>query len=146
MPYATYEDFAARYGTRVPAAEVNSHVLPFAAARLEAQLAPAFTVPFSANNRTATDLTVDLAYLLVLQRSKAPQDAEALRATLEARLARLRRGEEAMLTDSGAVLFAASPQGDVWSNTAPYHPVFGLRDASAQTVDPQRLTDEEQEP
>ena len=145
MPYATYEDFATRYGTRIPAAEVNSHVLPFATARLEAQLAPAFSVPFSANNRTATDLTVDLAYLLVLQRSKAPQDADALQGTLEARLTRLRRGEEAMLTDSGDVLFAESPQGDVWSNTARYHPVFGLRDAPVQMVDPRRLADEEPE-
>lgn len=142
MPYATYEEFAARYPTRLGAAEVNSHVLPHAAARLEQRLARAFSVPFSANNRTAADLTMDIAYLLILQRSKAPQEAEGLRAAVEARLEALAAGREAMITTSGEALYAAPLEGDVWSSTGGYRPVFGLRDAREQSVDAQRLDDE----
>ena len=142
MPYATYDEFAARYPTRLTSAEVNSHVLPHAAARLEQRLARAFTVSFSDNNRTAADLTMDLAYLLILQRSKAPQEAEGLRAAVEARLDALADGREAMITTSGEALYAAPLEGDIWSNTTGYRPVFGLRDAREQAVDPQRLRDE----
>ena len=52
MDYATYDDFAGRYTTRLTAAEVNSYVLPHAAARLEAHLRKAQ----AAAAETATEL------------------------------------------------------------------------------------------
>ncbi len=124
MSYATASDFTARYATRLDAAEIASHYLPFAAQRLDGWLAPHFTVPFSANNRTARDLTLELAYLLVLQRSKEPADRAPLAAAVEARLGRLARGEEAMLTDSGEALFASTAAVGVWSDPVAA-PVFG---------------------
>lgn len=126
MIYATYSDFSTRYATRLPAAEVSSHLLPFASARLEGALGPYFGVPFAANNLTATDLTLDLAYLLVLQRSKAAEDAAALGKALAARLAALARGESAMITSSGELLHAAAvATSAVWADGA-CEPVFVL--------------------
>lgn len=141
MDYATYSDFAERYPTRLGAAEVTSHFLAPAARRLDAMLAGWFSVPFSANNVTARDLTLDLAQLLILQRSKSPQDGEALARSVTERVAALRNGSAAMVTDSGDALHR-SGEGGVWSSTRAYKPVFDLRDAPAQRVDPERLRDE----
>jgi hypothetical protein len=143
MVYATYSDFNARYATRLTEAEVNSHVLPYASWRLEALLAPAFTVPFSDNNLTARDLTIDLAYLLVLQRSKEPKERQALEQAVLARVQGLSQGREAMVTTSGGALYAAPQQEVVWSSTGRYRTIFDLRDAPAQEVDPARLAEEE---
>jgi hypothetical protein len=127
MSYATFSDFAARYATRLSADEVGSDYLPYAAARLEGWLAPYFTVPFSNNNVTARDLTIDLAYLLLLQRSKEPRDAQPLAAAVQARLDGLAAGREAMITSSGDALFADVARGGVWGSTAGADPRLGLR-------------------
>jgi len=127
MIYATYSDFSTRYATKVPEAEVSSHLLPFASARLEGALAPYFPVPFAANNLTAADLTIDLAYLLLLQRSKDPGDAAALARQLEARLAALAGAQAAMITSSGELLYAQAPQAAVWADHGrACSPVFDL--------------------
>jgi hypothetical protein len=127
MIYATYSDFSTRYATKLTAAEVSSHLLPFASARLEGALAPYFPVPFAGNNLTATDLTIDLAYLLVLQRSKEPGDASALARHLESRLAALAGAQAAMITSSGEQLYAQAPQSAVWaSHEAGCRAVFDL--------------------
>jgi len=124
--YATYTDFNTRYSTKLDAAEIASHYLPFASARLDSMLAPFFTVPFSSNNVTARDLAVDLAYLLVLQRSREKGDGEELRSRTMERIQALAEGREAMLTDSGQPIYAASQGGVVWSNTARYRTIFSL--------------------
>jgi hypothetical protein len=124
MTYATYSDFSARYATRLGADEVTSHYLPYAAARLEGLLGPYFAVPFSSDNLTARDLTIDLAYLLLLQRSREPGDARPLAAAVGARLEALAAGREAMIAGSGTALFAAGAGGGVWSSTAGAAPRF----------------------
>ncbi|HKI97178.1 MAG TPA: hypothetical protein VKB51_01765 [bacterium] len=126
MIYATFSDFSARYATRLGADEVASHYLPYASARLEGLLGPYFAVPFSADNLTARDLTIDLAYLLLLQRSKEPGDARPLAAAVQARLEALAAGREAMVTTSGSALFADVVPGGVWSSTADADPRFTL--------------------
>ena len=126
MAYASLEDFSTRYTTKLSDAEVNSHYLAFASARLDSLLAPSFTVPFSANNLTARDLTIDLAYLLILQRSKEAGDSEALKAGIEARVKALRDGKEAMLTDGGDTLLAVETNAEVWSNNQRMSPLFQL--------------------
>lgn len=143
MIYATYSDFTTRYATRLPEADIASHYLPFASGRLEGLLGAYFTVPFSSNNLTARDLTIDLAYLLILQRSKDSGDADALGRMLQSRLAALAKGTEAMITSSGETLIGAASENRVWGNTAPYDPVFNLLDSVSQKVDPDRLDEEE---
>ncbi|MDH4247407.1 MAG: hypothetical protein OEW39_06295 [Deltaproteobacteria bacterium] len=129
MDYATYSDFNARYATRLDPAEVASHYLPYAAARLEALLAPGFTAPFSTNNLTARDLTLDLAYLLMLQRHREQGDREGLERMVLRRIRALNEGQEAMQTTSGESLFARAASGVVWGSTAPYRTVFGRKGA-----------------
>ena len=133
MSYATASDFAVRYATRLSAEEVSSHVLPHAAARLESLLGAHFPVPFAANNVTARDLTLDLGYLLVLQRSNDPAAAKALDDRMNARIASLIAGQAAMLTSSGEALFATGTGQGVWSNTADQAPRFTLRGQGAAT-------------
>jgi phage gp36-like protein len=118
MSYATYSDFTARYATRLEPAELTSHYLTYAAARLDGLLGAHFTVPFSANNVTARDLTIDLAYLLILQRSRESGDTGPLGAAVAGRLTALAAGREAMVTASGETLFARAAAGGVWSSTA----------------------------
>ena len=116
MIYATFSEFSARYAAKVTEAEVNSHLLPFASARVEAALGPYFPVPFQGDNLTAKDLTLDLAYLIVLQRAKDPADAAALSKNLDGRLAALAAGRAAMISASGDLLFAQPQPGGVWSS------------------------------
>jgi hypothetical protein len=130
MSYATYSDFCARYVTKLTEAEVSSHLLPYAAARLEGALGPYFAVPFAPDNVTAKDLTLDLAYLLVLQRSKEPRDAAALAAAMEARLAALAQGKAAMVTAGGGLLHAQAAPPAVWAEGAA--PVFVVEDAERE--------------
>jgi len=141
MVYATLAQFGERYQTRLPDSELNSHHLLFASARLDSLLAPYFSVPFSANNATARDLAIDLAYLLILQRTKAPADAAPLSAAVEGRLAALAERRAAMMTDSGEALFADSARQEVWSDTSGARPVFDLGDPAAQRLDPARRRD-----
>ncbi len=128
MPYATAAEFGARYVTKLTDAEISSHFLPFASTRLDAMLAPSFTVPFSDNNLAAKDLTIDLSYLLILQRSKEPKDLQSLQERIEGRIIALAEGREAMMTDSGEAIFAESALGDVWSSTSTGKPIFCLED------------------
>jgi hypothetical protein len=139
MAYATAAELALRYPTRLAESELSSHFLPHASTRLEALLATYFTVPFSDNNATARDLTLDLAYLLILQRSKEPGEAAPLAASLAERIAALAEGRQAMVTTSGETLWAAPATGGVWSSTAGRRPVFDLGSELAQRVDPERL-------
>ena len=142
MIYATYSEFTSRYGTKLTAAEIGSHYLPFASGRLEGLLGACFTVPFSSNNLTAKDLTIDLAYLLILQRSKEPEDHEALSQRITGRIDALSLGTEAMVTTSGEALLASQARQVVWSNTGRYKTVFDLRDSERQEIDPDRLDEE----
>lgn len=132
MAYATAAEFAARYTTRVTESDLSSHFLPFASGRLDALLGPFYTVPFSVNNLTARDLTIDLAYLLILQRSREPKESAPLNARIRTSLRGLAEGSEAMVTTSGDLLFGSGGGGLVWSNTAADTPIFALGDADAE--------------
>lgn len=134
MSYATFSDFNARYSTKLTEGEVNSYYLPYATSRLEGVLGGHFTVPFSSNNVTARDLTIDLAYLMILQRSREHRDFEGFGRAVEARLRAVVQGNEAMMTDSGAALFSSTTENVVWSNTSRYRTVFNLKDAPAQAL------------
>lgn len=134
MSYATYAEFNARYSTKLTEAEVNSDYLPFATSRLEGLLGGHFTVPFSSNNMTAKDITIDLAYLMILQRSREPKDFEGFGRAVNTRLSALTQGAEAMMTTSGEAIFSGTAQNVVWSNTARYKTVFNLKDALHQKL------------
>lgn len=144
MAYATITEFNERYVTKLTDTEVGSHFLHHAANRLDSMLAGYFTVPLSSNNLTAKDLNIDLAYLLILQRSREPRDYEGLAGMIEQRVKGLRAGTDAMVTDSGDALYRQPVDGEVWSTTQDFKPVFDLRTPEAQRVDPDRIEEEEQ--
>ena len=126
MVYATPAAFHGRYTTKLTDAELSSHFLPYAGGRLNQLLAPYFSVPFSANNVTARDLTIDLAYLLLLQRNKEAREAEPLMRQVLSTIGALAGGQQAMVTDSGDVLYGQRRDGEVWSSTEQGQPVFKL--------------------
>ena len=128
MTYANVQEFNGRYTTKLSDAEISSNFLFYAASRLDAMLAPYFTVPFSLNNIVARDLTIDLAYLMVLQRSKDSSDYGALKEKTEARIKALADGSEAMMTTGGEASYSSPAGADVWSNTSGGQPVFNLED------------------
>ncbi len=75
---------------------------------------------------TARDLNIDLAYLLILQRSKEPKDSDALQKQMAGSFKALVQGSQAMITSSGETLFAQSAGREIWSNTEEDIPVFDL--------------------
>ena len=138
--YATFSYFTAVYSVKgVEQAEVASFWLPHASRRLDGRLAQAFTVPFSDNNITARDLTVHLAYLGMLHRTRVQDDSGELESKLDRWIAALSSGTEAMITDSGDVLRAHGPANDAWSTTQGEKSVFDMRDAMEQRVDPDQI-------
>jgi hypothetical protein len=139
VSYATVAQFKERYSTQTSETLITSDHLFFASSRVDEELGSVFTTPFSSNNRTATDLTKDMAYIILLQESKKPQeDIEFLLDMWNKRVERLRSGEISMSTDSGAL------QGDLAGSLPAsvnqgYKPTFDNRDVIDQRVDPDKL-------
>lgn len=143
--YATWSDCLIRYGdlSRVTSGDVNaaeSSYIVHAENRVEARLASKYTVPFSSNNLTAKDLTIDMAYLMVMA-VKDPEKTATLKELLDERFDNLLSGKEVMLTDAGVL---SGFVGDtIWSTTQGYHPTFGVGDDLDFVVSSDRMWDEE---
>ena len=140
--YASWEDVVNRYPLlnrrKGGADEVNSSFVVFAENELDGRLGGCFTVPFSSNNLTAKDLTIELTALKSnLWKEK---DRERRVKDLDARIERLKNGEELMAVTSGPPLSA--DQSGVFSTTKNYHSTFGLVDVLDQGTDVDQLEDE----
>ena len=144
--YITWEDIADRYpiidksllnGT----SEVNTAFIQYAETELDAMLAPVFTAPFSSNNTTVRDLSIDLAYckmgMFKVEERKEFKDE------IYDKIKMLKSGDMAMLTDSSDTLLTAGEPA--WSTTKDYHPVFGHGDDINFQVDSSLTYAEEQE-
>lgn len=140
--YANWGDIVNKYphaGRGLGADEVSSVHLLYASAELDGLLGGRYTTPFSSNNITAKELTVDLAFLKL--KVLKDKDAEALRKEVDARIARLMKGEEVMVLVDGTLI-----PGDLstaWSSTMTYNPTFGLGDIEDFVGDSSQLVDEE---
>ncbi len=117
MVYATVSQFKERYITRISDEELTNHYLLYASLRLEAMLAPWVSVPLGQNNLTARDLTIDLAYLLILQRSKDETIMLPFQKEIQNRIKEISQGNQAMVLDNGELLWVNSPGQQVWSST-----------------------------
>ncbi len=129
MLYATATQFKERYTTRLSDEELNNHYLPHASARLEAMLAPWTSIPLGQNNLTASDLTIDLAYLLILQRSKDEKAIQPLQQDIHQRIEAISQGRQAMVLENGELLWTQSHQQQVWSSTSNQKPIFANKDS-----------------
>lgn len=146
MPYANWEALIARYpefnklgGNQ----EVNSSYIHPAERELDSRLGIFFTVPFSSNNYTATDLTLEIVYARYYQ-TLNPDKAELKQKYIDSRITALISGNAAMIASSGGVIGAIEgATGIAYSNTMSYHPVFGMGDIADFHADSAQLTYEE---
>lgn len=122
---------------------VDSEFIVYAENYLDGRLAPYFTTPFSTNNATARDLSIDLTYAKVVQWND-PKVAKSIMDSVDKRIGDLIDGAAVMLTDNGdGVTPIDGGSRAAWSNTASYHSAFGMDDAEFQHVSSLQLSDEE---
>lgn len=117
----------------------STHIVP-AESEVDARLAPVFTTPFSNDNVTAQDLSIQLVYL----RAGYLKDENWLnyKNYIDERFDRLTDGSEAMLTSSGDVL-SSQDTTEAYHTHANYKPVFDLTDVVNQEVDPDLIDAED---
>jgi phage gp36-like protein len=146
MSYGTVDGFLARYPqTKISSADISQVFLPDASAWLDSGLAAAFTIPFGSNNATIVTLAYLKALHLIKIRTQNAQDALEAGREIGDWIARLNKGQAALVTTSGDRLFAraqdAPPEQAVVSTMGAYRPVFTMDDPLFQTVDPNLITD-----
>lgn len=143
MPIITFANVTARYpetSSYADATQADSHYVAYAIAELEGRLSRGFAVPFSDNNMTAKDLSIDLTYAKMI-RFKDQEKAAAINSYIGGRIDALLSGAESMQVTSGSALAAI---GDVvYSTTQNYHPVFGMSPPTLLQVSSQEVIDEE---
>lgn len=143
IKYATVDEFTAVYSLKgVSSADINDTWLPHGALRVNEELAGAFTVPFSSNNYTAKDLSIHFGYLGLLMRTRKQDDSPELREYLQSRVAAMVSSGTPMMTDSGDAIYASNNiKNEFWSSRETHKPVFDMRDAEQERVDPDLITD-----
>lgn len=134
--YITYADLIGRYesvSNRGGAEEIDSSYIRYAEFELDSRLSPKFTAPFSTNNITARDLSIDIAYSRLM---RVGPDSEELRKNIQARIDDLLMGKASMITTSYEVLNRVS---QAYANTENFKPVFDMRDSIGSDVSSARL-------
>ncbi len=144
VTYATYSEFLFFYpNTKETEANITSAWLPYGAVRVNECLGDLFTAPFSVNNYTAKQLSIDFAYLGLLIRSRPGDDSVELKEALDGRIEKI-RNQGVMIDDDGAKI--TTPEtglNEIWSNNQPYHPTFSmLENPEQELVDVDRIKDE----
>lgn len=120
---------------------VESSYIYYAEADLDRRLAPYFTTPFSSNNVTATDLSIDMSYAKLIIYDD-PDKYAAIMGQVDTVIGDLIAGTAAMQTSSGDLVLSSTGNG-AWSNTSSYHSAFGMGDFPLFQVDSAQLYDEE---
>ena len=116
-------------------------MINMAEGRVGSRLSGQYSVPFSSNNITAQDLTIDAIYIQT-QMTRQPDRAKALRDDWNERVDALLSGAGEMVTEDGTI--AGTVVGDpVWSSTQDYHPTFGMGDPMTWEVSSSQAIDED---
>ncbi len=137
--YATLAEFEGRFpNTRVSCVDLVNTWLVLGTTRVNEALGKCFTVPFSSNNQTAKELSIEYAYLGILQRTRAADSDEMLQLVNE-RVTNICSGNAPMVTTGGDAIFATGANESVWSNTKDFKPTFDMRRPERQRVDPDLL-------
>lgn len=119
---------------------LESAYLSPAEAELDMRLGSRFTVPFSSNNATARDLTIDMT-IIRWGMYGDDDDKEVIQASVDSRIKALLDGTMVMVTTSGQVV--AYPVSGVINTNNGYPPVFGMGDVMDMKPSTQRVEDEE---
>lgn len=141
VTYATYSEFTAVYSYKGVSQEaINSYWLPHGALRVNEAFSPLYTTPFSSNNWTAKDLSIQFASLGILVKTRKKDDSLELKKEIAIRVTDITSGNKYMMTDEGmAILPSGDTKHTAWSETMEYKPTFDMRDAVDQRIDPDRL-------
>lgn len=144
--YATAANFTAVYSLKgISETEISSAWLPYGTQRVNEVLGGWYTLPFSSNNITARQLTVDYAYLGVLIRTRKETDSKELKNELKERIASITSSGAPMFTDSAESIYPSADVNNVfkvYSSTKDYKPVFDLRDSEYQRPDPDQIREQ----
>lgn len=126
--YCEYTDVVARYRKVSDVnsiSSIESNFIVYAEAELDQRLSGAFTTPFSSNNITIKDLSIDLTYAKVI-RFDDPEKAALIDKHVSTSIQALLDGNSQMITSSGDSLAIESTADIPWSNTMSYHSAFGM--------------------
>lgn len=141
--YVNYADVVNRYpmiGKSGGEDQITSDFIRYAEFELEEKLGKKFSIPFSSNNMTAKDLSIDLTYLKFMRTTGNDFDFETLQASVNSRIAGLLKGDAFMAIESSDPLGKSEDSVYVGMN---YKPVFGLGDELEFDVSSERLSFEE---
>ena len=139
MIYGTVDQLLVKYPhIDITSADLSGTWMPYGALRVNESLGGTFTIPFSSNNATARDLSLDFAYHGILTRTRSQNDSQELGDAINSRILQLIEGELPMTTDSGDALYADGRPA-VWSTHGNYKPIFNVGDPMRQRVDPDLL-------
>ena len=141
--YVDWNDIVSRFTDFADfggAIKVASHYVAYSEAQIDSALGVKYTTPFSNNNLTIRDLTIDLAYARAIRGRS--EEYKEIRADITSRIWALLNGQAVMVTTSGDVIRPPYAGGPAWSNTMDYHPVFGMLDEIDVVVSSQQLLDE----
>src|SRR3990167_9275868 len=141
MPYATFAQYTAVYSVPGVVQSVTETFIARAGVRLEEALGAFYTTPFSSNNQTAIELTIDIARWMLQLRTSKQDDSKELGSEIENRIKELRSGMSTMATTSGAAIEPSNAANTAWSTTKDFKGVFDMRDAPEQRIDPELLDD-----
>lgn len=141
--YIEWDDVVARYRRASDVAGADEMVdtyVDYAENEVDALLAPYFTAPFSNNNVTVRDLSIDLAFSKILM-FKDTEKATAIYSMTIAKINDLVQGRRSMVVDSGNIVSRSANLP--FSTTKDYHPVFGMGNSIDFQVSSDQLSDEE---
>lgn len=142
--YCNYDQVKQRFrrveDVKYPSAAVESSYIYYAEADLDRRLGPYFSIPFSSNNLTAADLSIDMSYAKIIIYDD-PKKYEAIMGHVDTVIGDLINGRAAMITSSSDQVSGINGN-EAWSNTASYHSAFGVGDETLFQVDSSQQYDE----
>lgn len=140
--YIDWSDIVDRYPeieTLGGAAEIGETHINYAEAFIDGMLSDRFTPPFSNNNMTIKDLSIDAVYWRA-GRFKFEDAASIYSMTIQT-ISMLRKGELNMVDSGGNVLEVGEKTMGIYSSTESYHSAFGIDDPINWRIDSDYMSD-----
>ena len=140
--YIDWDDVVDRYpslNTIGGADEIASVYIVYGEAFVDAQLSNKYTLPFSKNNMTVRDLTIDCVYWRASRFNL--EDAAEVKEVFFETIKMLKKGQMSMIDVNGDVVGVKKEIG-IYSSTESYHSSFGMRPTIEQHIDPDLIEDE----
>lgn len=121
---------------------VSSDAIYYAEKEVEAGLAPAYSVPFSASHPTVKDLCIDMVYARYL-RTNEPKKGMQIYKMVKERIKGIVNGDEPIITGSGYLDPVSSGADLPGSTTEDYHPTHSMLGAENEYsyISSERMSD-----